>query len=137
MGAKTMWQKLIGIGDTPLSPSTVIWVCALCIDQNADIQGELGNSVEESPAQVLWRAMTKKVLVVYNPAINLYTRIWCCYEIFLAIKKQTENSDFTVQAIGMPARKVKSDFEDHFGGQDGERFVKLRSSDIAGDFDKV
>jgi len=135
---KATWRKVLGNGDSALLPSTVIWVCALCIDQNADIQGELGGSVEESPfAQVLWRAMTKRVLVVYNPAISLYSRIWCCYEIFLAIKKQTEDSTFTIQTIGIPARKVKNDFEDYFGGHDGDRFVKLRCSDIAEDFDKV
>merc|ERR1719188_2063273 len=100
--AKKEWKKCLGINKA-FPASTVIWVCALCIDQNADIQGELGGSVEESPfAQVLWRAMTKKVIVLYNPEISLYTRIWCCYEIFLAIKKQTEDSAFTIGTIGIP-----------------------------------
>lgn len=103
----------------------------MCIDQNADIQGEWGSNVEESPfAQVLWRAMTKKVLVVYNPSISFYSRIWCCYEIYLALKKRTENPAFAIHTIGIPDRKVKFDFEDHFGGHDGDRFVKLRCSDL-------
>merc|ERR1712113_993551 len=39
--------------------------------------------------------------------------------------------------MGVPARKTKNDFENFFGGHDADRFWKLRSSDIADDFEKV
>lgn len=81
----------VGFGEAGgLQPDDVIWFCCFAVDQNADIQGELGSSPLESPFA---KALVKcdEVLILFNQNVNLYTRIWCVLEIYLTLKNRVAN----------------------------------------------
>ena len=102
----------------------------MCVDHNADIQGVLGSRVEESPfAQVLLSAKTKETLVVYNPAIGLETRIWCCYEIYLAIKYDDHNK------LGDMGAKSEINFNFMIEVEPGKMYHPLIIASILGHVD--
>jgi hypothetical protein len=89
-------QSGVVSGQRPLLPTDVAWICTLSINQNADISGELGASPEESPfAKVMKQA--DQVVVVFNDMTDLYRRVWCCFEMFLALDWKKD-----VRAIGAP-----------------------------------
>eukprot|EP00747_Dinoflagellata_sp_TGD_P218579 gnl/TRDRNA2_/TRDRNA2_90802_c0_seq1.p1 gnl/TRDRNA2_/TRDRNA2_90802_c0~~gnl/TRDRNA2_/TRDRNA2_90802_c0_seq1.p1 ORF type:complete len:163 (-),score=36.29 gnl/TRDRNA2_/TRDRNA2_90802_c0_seq1:675-1163(-) len=47
---KYHWQKMLGLGDILLSAETVLWICALGIDQNANIADAIGGGdIMQSP----------------------------------------------------------------------------------------
>jgi hypothetical protein len=66
------------------------WVCAMSIYQNEDIplltiSKQLGPSLENGPfATVLKQAIT--MVAVFTPAVDIYTRMWCVFDIFFAVK---------------------------------------------------
>ncbi len=67
-----------------------LWVCAMAIYQNEDIPAitiskQLGPSVQFGPfATVLKQA--SQMIAVFTPAADIYTRMWCVFEIFMAVK---------------------------------------------------
>lgn len=100
--------QLLGFGEAGLlDPDTVIWCCALAIDQNADITAVIGDEGPmNSPfARVLQQA--DEVLVVHNKAVNLYARVWCVYEMYLALQTQSERLQAEQnEHVGLQLRSV-------------------------------
>lgn len=97
------------------APETVIWVCALAIAQNADIQGELGSDIMQSPFAVVL-SKCRQMIVVYNPDTDLYSRVWCCLEIYLGTQQQDDSEgDFVVQCAGVPPRKFSYECHQSIG----------------------
>ena len=100
--------RLLGFGEAGLlDPDTVIWCCALAIDQNADITAAIGDEGPmNSPfARVLRQA--DEVLVVHNKAVNLYARVWCVYEMHLALQTQSERREAEQgEHVGLQIRSV-------------------------------
>eukprot|EP00747_Dinoflagellata_sp_TGD_P147868 gnl/TRDRNA2_/TRDRNA2_176855_c7_seq20.p1 gnl/TRDRNA2_/TRDRNA2_176855_c7~~gnl/TRDRNA2_/TRDRNA2_176855_c7_seq20.p1 ORF type:complete len:229 (+),score=44.60 gnl/TRDRNA2_/TRDRNA2_176855_c7_seq20:1147-1833(+) len=93
-----------------LSPETVIWVCALAINQNADIGGTLGGDVLQSPfAKVLMTC--GKVVTLFNLSMDLHTRVWCVLEAYLMTKKAQDTPSFKIEAIGIQGRGQAMDAE--------------------------
>eukprot|EP00747_Dinoflagellata_sp_TGD_P058647 gnl/TRDRNA2_/TRDRNA2_151214_c0_seq2.p1 gnl/TRDRNA2_/TRDRNA2_151214_c0~~gnl/TRDRNA2_/TRDRNA2_151214_c0_seq2.p1 ORF type:complete len:340 (-),score=65.68 gnl/TRDRNA2_/TRDRNA2_151214_c0_seq2:86-1105(-) len=102
--------KSLGWKHGMLSPETVIWVCAFAINQNANIQGELGGDVLQSPfAKVLTQC--DKVVVLFNMSRSLYTRVWCVLEMYLATKKQADEPIFIIEAVGVQGKDQTMDKE--------------------------
>ena len=66
------------------------WVCATAIYQNEDkpsltISKQLGPSIEYGPfATVLKQA--NSMIAVFTPSVDIYLRMWCVFEIFIAVK---------------------------------------------------
>lgn len=65
-----------------------LWICALALIQSTDpavIASQVGTGDDPFSAPFS-KALSKadKVLVVRNNAVNLYDRIWCCWELFVA-----------------------------------------------------
>eukprot|EP00747_Dinoflagellata_sp_TGD_P222886 gnl/TRDRNA2_/TRDRNA2_94557_c0_seq1.p1 gnl/TRDRNA2_/TRDRNA2_94557_c0~~gnl/TRDRNA2_/TRDRNA2_94557_c0_seq1.p1 ORF type:complete len:347 (+),score=61.78 gnl/TRDRNA2_/TRDRNA2_94557_c0_seq1:107-1147(+) len=129
------YHKMVGSlfgwadGIVTLMPDTVIWICAFAINQNANIAGELGSDVMESPfAQVL--RSCRQVIVVYNPVVDLYSRVWCCLEIYLAVQKEeTEPDTFSIKTVGMVPLSVHSAFRDAIGPENREN-IKILATEI-------
>lgn len=95
-----IFETLLGWTDGYPSPDTVIWVCAFAINQNANIQGELGTTILESPfAKVL--LASQRVIVLFNLSMDLYTRVWCVLEGYLAAKKLNDDPTFTILPVGI------------------------------------
>eukprot|EP00930_Biecheleria_cincta_P094929 TRINITY_DN8666_c0_g1_i1.p1 TRINITY_DN8666_c0_g1~~TRINITY_DN8666_c0_g1_i1.p1 ORF type:complete len:772 (+),score=124.53 TRINITY_DN8666_c0_g1_i1:220-2535(+) len=68
-----------------LASHDVVWICALAIDQNQDIESALGPAIEESPfTKALQKA--EKVLVVMDEDVEPPRRVWCVYEADLAVR---------------------------------------------------
>lgn len=60
-----------------------MYVCFLANPQNLDISELLNVPIEKSPfAKALNSA--KCVIVIPNRFVSIYTRLWCCYEAYLA-----------------------------------------------------
>eukprot|EP00747_Dinoflagellata_sp_TGD_P136060 gnl/TRDRNA2_/TRDRNA2_175514_c1_seq4.p1 gnl/TRDRNA2_/TRDRNA2_175514_c1~~gnl/TRDRNA2_/TRDRNA2_175514_c1_seq4.p1 ORF type:complete len:371 (+),score=64.60 gnl/TRDRNA2_/TRDRNA2_175514_c1_seq4:419-1531(+) len=117
LGLKEMYGKIIGAHQNGLkfTAESVVWICALAINQNADIAAEVGGGdVMKSPFAVVL-AQTSHMLVLYNSNIDLYTRIWCVLEIFIAHNKKQNDRDFQLSVIGMPPRKMTADFANFIG----------------------
>lgn len=81
----------------PLRKDDVAWVCTFGVNQNADIAGELGDSPQESPFAVVLRSALE-VVIVFNDHVDLYSRVWCCYEMYLALEWEKD-----VRSVGNPA----------------------------------
>jgi len=75
-----------------LSVFDVVWVCALGIDQNADVTDMLeGSSIEKSPfAQALRSA--EKCLVLMDEHAEPPQRVWCVYEAHVALESGKDYS---------------------------------------------
>lgn len=85
-----------GGSQRPLRKDDVAWICTFAVNQNANISEELGSNPEESPfAKVMREAL--EVVVVFNDTVDLYSRVWCCFEMFLALEWQKD-----VRAVGAP-----------------------------------
>lgn len=90
-----------------LPPDAVIWICALSIDQNASIQGTLGSDVLQSPfARVL--EQSAEMLIVYNPRVMLYSRVWCCLEAHIGAKKSAAGT-LRLRAFGIGPDQIYKD----------------------------
>jgi hypothetical protein len=63
------------------------WVCAMSIYQedNATIAQQLGPSLEHGPFATVLKQATEMV-AVFTPAADIYLRMWCVFEIFVAVK---------------------------------------------------
>ena len=92
-------QAFMGIR-TPLPPETVLWVCSLGINQNADIGGELGSDVLASPFALALKGC-EQFVVIQNLKVALYSRVWCCLEAYLALKRREDHPEFSIRTFGM------------------------------------
>jgi len=66
------------------------WVCAMALYQNEDmpsitISKQLGPSIENGPFATVLKQATN-MIAVFTPAVDIYTRMWCVFEIFMAVK---------------------------------------------------
>jgi len=65
-----------------------IWICAFALYQSADrsaVSAQLGNDPAKAPfTEALKRA--ERYLVVRNRAVDIFARIWCCWELYCADK---------------------------------------------------
>lgn len=63
------------------------WVCAMAIDQedSETIAMQLGPSLEHGPFATVLKQATD-MIAVFTPAADIYLRMWCVFEIFIAIK---------------------------------------------------
>jgi len=65
------------------------WICSFCIYQNEDIdavtiQKQLGYNLSNGPFSTVLR-QSDRMLVVITSSCDIYTRLWCVYEMFVAI----------------------------------------------------
>eukprot|EP00929_Paragymnodinium_shiwhaense_P101242 TRINITY_DN64188_c0_g1_i1.p1 TRINITY_DN64188_c0_g1~~TRINITY_DN64188_c0_g1_i1.p1 ORF type:complete len:630 (-),score=121.51 TRINITY_DN64188_c0_g1_i1:19-1908(-) len=60
------------------------WVCFLANPQNLDI-GQLISVPSKSPFSLALR-QSEYMLVIPNSSVSIYSRIWCCYEAYLALE---------------------------------------------------
>ena len=65
------------------------WVCSFSIYQNEDIdavtiQKQLGSSLSNGPFSTVLK-QSDRMLVLITPSCDIYTRLWCVYEMFVAI----------------------------------------------------
>ena len=99
--------QMLGFGPTGvLPPDAVVWCCALAIDQNADIQAAIGDGGPSSSPFAKVLQQSDEVLVVHNKTINLYSRVWCVYEMHLALQTQAkrveaEEATLQLRSVGM------------------------------------
>jgi hypothetical protein len=63
------------------------WVCAMAINQECDeaITQQLGPSLEHGPFATVLKQATN-MIAVFTPAADIYLRMWCVFEIFVAVK---------------------------------------------------
>jgi len=63
------------------------WVCAMAIYQedNETIARQLGPSLEHGPFATVLKQATG-MIAVFTPAADIYLRMWCVFEIFVAVK---------------------------------------------------
>eukprot|EP00548_Thalassiothrix_antarctica_P018999 CAMPEP_0194194452 /NCGR_PEP_ID=MMETSP0154-20130528/75587_1 /TAXON_ID=1049557 /ORGANISM="Thalassiothrix antarctica, Strain L6-D1" /LENGTH=403 /DNA_ID=CAMNT_0038918883 /DNA_START=1240 /DNA_END=2450 /DNA_ORIENTATION=+ len=75
--------------DLDLSEDTTFWICALSIYQNNDkekgptIGEQLGPDPENGPFATILRTV-KLMIVVLTSASDVYSRLWCVYEMYMA-----------------------------------------------------
>lgn len=67
------------------------WVCAMAIYQCEDvpevsIQRQLGNDVRTGPFSTVLK-QADRMIAVLTPAADIYTRMWCVLEIFVAVQE--------------------------------------------------
>lgn len=66
------------------------WICAMAIYQNEDlpeltISKQLGPNPSTGPFSIVLKQSSKMIAIV-TPDCDIYTRLWCVYEIFMAIQ---------------------------------------------------
>ena len=63
------------------------WVCAMAIYQEdkETISKQLGPSLEHGPFATVLKQATD-MIAVFTPAADIYLRMWCVFEIFVAVK---------------------------------------------------
>jgi hypothetical protein len=63
------------------------WVCALAIYQEDEetIAKQLGPSIEHGPFATVLKQATD-MIAVFTPAADIYLRMWCVFEIYMAVK---------------------------------------------------
>lgn len=63
------------------------WICATAIDQeNSErIADQLGPSLEHGPFATVLKQVTD-MICVFTPAVDIYLRMWCVFEIYVAVK---------------------------------------------------
>lgn len=83
-------NALSSFGSHNLQHGQGFWVCAMAIYQCEDIpeltiQRQLGDDVTRGPfATVLKQA--ERMLAVLTPVADIYTRMWCVFEMFVAVE---------------------------------------------------
>ncbi|CAE8621160.1 unnamed protein product [Polarella glacialis] len=81
-----------------------LWICATALLQSTDptsvsLQVGAGVSPNEAP---FTKALAKaeKLLIVRNATVDLYERIWCCWEFFLAYQQGMIHRPGAVMVVG-------------------------------------
>lgn len=68
-----------------------LWICATALVQTTDpniISMQVGTGADPSNAPFTRAlAQAEKLLIVRNDAVDLYDRIWCCWELFVAYEQ--------------------------------------------------
>lgn len=86
----------------PVKPN--IWICALALLQSSDpkvVEKQVGLSTDPRKAPFSRAlAMSQKLLVVRNRAVDLYTRVWCCWEFAMALELGFMNEVGMVMVAG-------------------------------------
>mmetsp|Transcript_72729 Transcript_72729/g.194066 ORF Transcript_72729/g.194066 Transcript_72729/m.194066 type:complete len:499 (-) Transcript_72729:441-1937(-) len=85
------WQENFGCFVRSVNaafPNTIVslWICATAIYQTQDksiIERSIGHDPRQAPFAVALRSV-RRFCVVRNEAADMYKRIWCCWEAFLA-----------------------------------------------------
>jgi len=88
--------------DWPVKPN--LWICATALIQSKDPEAvlhQVGTGEEPSKAPFT-RALARaeKLLIVRNAAIDLYERIWCCWEFFIAYQQGMIHRPGAVLIVG-------------------------------------
>lgn len=67
------------------------WVCAMAMYQEDEetIANQLGSSLEHGPFATVLKQATD-MIAVFTPAADIYLRMWCVFEIFIAVKYGVE-----------------------------------------------
>eukprot|EP00931_Biecheleriopsis_adriatica_P061501 TRINITY_DN3697_c0_g1_i3.p1 TRINITY_DN3697_c0_g1~~TRINITY_DN3697_c0_g1_i3.p1 ORF type:complete len:467 (+),score=73.26 TRINITY_DN3697_c0_g1_i3:38-1402(+) len=70
----------------PVKPN--LWICATALMQSSDkskVALQVGTGTDPSKAPFT-RALARaeKLLIIRNTTVDIYTRIWCCWELFIA-----------------------------------------------------
>eukprot|EP00931_Biecheleriopsis_adriatica_P118658 TRINITY_DN94007_c0_g1_i1.p1 TRINITY_DN94007_c0_g1~~TRINITY_DN94007_c0_g1_i1.p1 ORF type:complete len:409 (-),score=62.25 TRINITY_DN94007_c0_g1_i1:544-1608(-) len=81
-----------------------LWICATALFQSDDpieISEQIGTGSDPSNAFFTKAlAQAQKLLVVRNSAVDLYQRIWCCWELFLAYEQGMLHRPGAVMVVG-------------------------------------
>ena len=80
--AEGIYEFLDRVEHTWPQAARAAYICFMSNPQNLDI-GSLISSPQDSPFALALRAATS-MLVIPNSTTSIYTRLWCCYEAFLA-----------------------------------------------------
>jgi len=85
--------------DRNLDPdSAMYWICALAMNQHSKKGASIAiSTIDESSLQnplVTWKAMnaTEGVISVIDKNCKYYTRVWCLWELFLALERSRSSS---------------------------------------------
>lgn len=88
-----------GIGtQQPLSLDDYAWICTFGVNQNMtaeDISGAIASPADSPFARVL--QSVSEVAVIFNDRVNLYSRVWCVFEAFVALEQGK-----LVRCLGLP-----------------------------------
>lgn len=81
-----------------------LWICATALFQSSDpseISAQVGTGSDPSNAYFT-KALSKaqKLLIVRNSVVDLYQRIWCCWELFLAYEQGMLHKPGAVMVVG-------------------------------------
>jgi len=83
-----------------------LWICALALVQSTDpdlvaIQVGVGDDPSHAP---FTRALAQadKILVVRNQQVDIYGRIWCCWEMFTAYQLNFMQKPGGIMVVGSP-----------------------------------
>ncbi|CAE8616503.1 unnamed protein product, partial [Polarella glacialis] len=81
-----------------------LWICATALIQSTDpttVSLQIGAGVSPSEAPFT-KALAKaqKLLIVRNATVDLYERIWCCWEFFLAYQQGMLHRPGAVMVVG-------------------------------------
>lgn len=64
---------------------TTVWICAMAINQNSDINALVGGELEQVPFALALKSAKRIVFCIDKTATTL-TRVWCVFELHLAHK---------------------------------------------------
>jgi len=85
-----------------------LWICATALLQSGDpsiLAAQVGVGPDDAPfTRALSRA--QRLLVVRNPAVNLFERIWCCWELFKAYELGLVRTPGALMITGPPDTDV-------------------------------
>jgi len=84
-----------------------LWICATALLQTTDpniISMQVGTGADPSSAPFTKAlAQAEKLLIVRNDAVDLYDRIWCCWELFVAYEQGLVKRPGCLMVVGPPA----------------------------------
>eukprot|EP00931_Biecheleriopsis_adriatica_P061499 TRINITY_DN3697_c0_g1_i1.p1 TRINITY_DN3697_c0_g1~~TRINITY_DN3697_c0_g1_i1.p1 ORF type:complete len:490 (+),score=78.36 TRINITY_DN3697_c0_g1_i1:48-1472(+) len=90
----------------PVKPS--LWICATALMQSSDMSKvalQVGTGTDPSKAPFTRAlAKAKKLLIVRNTTLDIYSRIWCCWELFIAHKQGLIQKPGAVMICGPSCR---------------------------------
>merc|ERR1711957_259775 len=79
------------VDDVRKNPDVALWICSFGLFQNDDGSGpskgeQVGQEACESPFRlVILEQTTKGMIIVHNSNCDIYSRLWCVYELFTAM----------------------------------------------------
>jgi len=89
-----------------------IWICATALIQTTDpkiIAMQVGTGTDPTNAPFTKAlAAAEKLLIVRNDAVDLYERIWCCWELFVAHQQGLVHRPGCLMVVGPAAAPGKA-----------------------------